>query len=208
MTWIERVAANILPLSKERRNVAEALREWVYTGDCYDLDAPIEDCQLCNHPNIRYQFVIFNQHMGETLLIGSECITRFRIPAVDDKGNILSDEATKVRVKQDRSRLITDAKRRRMMNTLVRLASVDGEFDIQSFIDYFDERNAFTPKQLSLLFWRLDKVKVAYSKADFKMVIRRKREKEQLLAMPDWKLKKLRPAMSSSQLEWCITNKG
>ena len=73
MNWLNRVEANILPYSLSD-NVKEALTEWYYTGDTYDLETPCEDCELCDHQDIRYQFVIRNENTGHELLIGSECI--------------------------------------------------------------------------------------------------------------------------------------
>lgn len=92
MSWAERAAANLLPLSKEKSDLANALREWRYTGDFHDLEAPIENCQLCDHPDIRYQFEIRNLLTGNTLLIGSECINRFGIAATDEEGRLARTE--------------------------------------------------------------------------------------------------------------------
>jgi hypothetical protein len=56
MSWAQNSAANLLPLSIERSRLAIALKEWLYTGDMYDLEEPVETCELCEHPDIRYQF--------------------------------------------------------------------------------------------------------------------------------------------------------
>jgi len=77
MSWASRSAENILPYSNEKRDLALALKEWLYTDDMLDLEAPIEDCQLCDHPDIRYQFSIQNKFNGHELLVGSECINSF-----------------------------------------------------------------------------------------------------------------------------------
>ncbi len=207
MTWIERVEENLCPLSVSS-NVAEALEEWFYTGDAFDLEKPVETCQLCNHPDIRYQFLIRNEHTEHELLIGSEFITKFGIAAVDKWGSRLDEEATHRQVRSDRNKLISDAKKRAVANVLVALAGQDDEFDIESFITYVRDRGAFTPKQLSLLIWRLDKYNIEYNKADFKLTARRDREKRQLLQMEDWRVKKLWPCMSSSQRQAYIDKNG
>ena len=89
MNWASRAAENILPLSREKMNLASALAEWLYTGDTYDLEKPIETCELCGHPDLRYQFRIENRHNGNELLVGSECINRFTIRATDSFGRVL-----------------------------------------------------------------------------------------------------------------------
>lgn len=207
MSWASRAAKNLLPLSRERRDLTRALREWRYTGEFHDLEEPVETCQLCDHPDIRYQFEIENEHTAESLLIGSECIHRFGIAAVDEDGRRLDAAETRKKVDKDRRKLIEEARKRRVIRALVELAHADeGEFDIASFVNYLQDRGAFTPSQLALLVWRLTVRKIAHRPGDFKMIIRRGREKEQLLAFEDWKVARLIPYMSESQLEFLRDN--
>lgn len=199
MSWASRAAANLLPVSREQHDLARALKEWRYTGEFFDLDTPSADCELCDHPDIRYQFQIRNLFTGEPLLIGSECINRFGITATDEEGRTLDAEGTRKKVASDRHKLIEDARRRRVIAALVALAHTDQEFDIRSFIDYLQDRGAFTPKQLSLLLWRLDRKGVPHEPKDFRLSIRRNREKSQLLALKDFELERMKPCLTSIQ---------
>lgn len=213
MNWMDQVKQNLLPLSRDRTNVQKALKEWLYTGITYDLDQPVETCALCGYNPIRYQFEIENQYTGNDLLIGSECINRFGISGIDEYGDVLDAEETRKKVGRDRQKLISDAKTRRMINTLVKLAAAeeasgDGtEFKIQNFIGYFHERGAFTPSQLNLLLWRLGKHRISYHPTDFKLTIKRDREKAQLLRMEEFKMKALWKCMSNSQQVWYAKHK-
>ena len=74
-SWVQRVRQNLLPLSLEKQDLTLALKEWYYAGTAYDLEAATEDCELCDHPNIRFQFEIYNQFTEQVLMVGSECIT-------------------------------------------------------------------------------------------------------------------------------------
>jgi hypothetical protein len=199
MSWSSRAAANLLPLSLKPHDLKAALREWRYTGEFIDLEAPVETCKLCDHPDIRYQFEIGNLHTGKLLLVGSECINRFGIAATDEEGRILDAAGTRKKLDKDRRTLIEEARKRRVIRTLVALANKDDEFNIASFIDYLQTRRAFTPKQLAVLQWRLAKFGVAHDLRDFKLTIRRDREKTQLLALEDWKLALLAPSFSDAQ---------
>src|ERR1043165_5380424 len=114
MSWASRVSENLLPLSKERDDLALALHEWRYAGNFNDLEAPEADCELCDHPEIRYQFEICNVHTGHTLLVGSECIHRFGIAATDEEGRTLDETETRKKVEKDRRKLIEDARKRRV----------------------------------------------------------------------------------------------
>jgi hypothetical protein len=199
MSCADRAAANLFPLSKEQISLAKALMEWRYTGNYHDLEAPSADCELCDHPNIRYQFEIGNLRTAETLLIGSECINRFGIAATDEEGRVLSAVDTRRKVGRDRRKLVENARSRAVMNSLVALAHVDKEFDIRSFIDYLQDRGAFTPKQLSLLLWRLNRSKISHHPKDFKLTIRRNREKRQLRELKDWERSRIEPCLSEPQ---------
>lgn len=206
MTWASRAAKNLLPLSREQNDLARALKEWRYTGEFYDLETPAADCELCDHPDIRYQFTIRNLFTAEPLLIGSECIHRFGIAATDEEGRTLDAAGTRKKVEKDRRKLIEDARQRRVMTALVALAHVDSDFEIESFVDYLQTRGAFTPKQLNIILWRLGKHRIDHAPRDFQLTIKRNREKEQLLELPDWQLQKLAPCLSASQRAFLLKN--
>lgn len=199
MSWEARAAANILPLSREQRTLGVALREWRYSGSFHDLEEPSEDCELCNHPDIRYQFEIRNLYTEHALLVGSECINRFGIVGTDEQGRALDAADTRRKLGRDRRQLIEDARRRSVVNSLVGLSYADHEFAIHSFIDYLQTHGAFTPRQLSTLLWRLEKHRIPHKSADFKLTIRRNRERAQLREMKDWELKRLWPCLSRTQ---------
>lgn len=207
MSWMERVKKNIFPVSKEKVNIRKALDEWTYEGNMFDVEVADETCELCDQPHIRYQFEIVNSQNDNSLFIGSECITRFKISVIDEAGKKLSYEDAKKKVSKDRSKLVTEAKEKSVLNTLVKLSSIDNEFNIEDFIKYFKERKAFTPKQLALLVWRLEKAKIDFNKSHFKLTIKRNREKEQLLTLDDWKLKGIFDCLSSSQKQFVLENK-
>jgi hypothetical protein len=40
MSWAKRSAENLLPLSNEKESLKNALREWIYSGEMYDLEEP------------------------------------------------------------------------------------------------------------------------------------------------------------------------
>lgn len=208
MDWMERVKSNILPVSENQRSVSEALKEWTYDGEMYDLETPHETCQLCDHPDIRFQFVITNQKNRNRLLIGSECVTKFGgIKVVDEYGNALPTPEAKRKVGRDRRKLISDAQTKSLINSLIELGRVDTEFKISSFETDYRERRSFTPKQLALLIWRFEKYKVPFNKSYFNINIRKAKDKKALLEMVDWKLRKMWPCLSTSQKTWVRENK-
>lgn len=199
MEWLERVKKNIFPLSLEQTNIRKAIDEWIYEGNMLDLEIAEESCEICDQPNIRYQFEIINKNNDNTLLVGSECITKFEIPVLDSSGVKLSSNDAKKKVNRDRNKLVTEAKEKHVINSLIKLKAIDETFNIDSLLEYYKERKAFTTKQLSMLIWRLDDAKIDYNKANFKVTIKRGREKDQLMNLEDWRLRKLWQCLSSSQ---------
>jgi len=207
MTWLQNSINNIFPLSKNGKDFQIALKEWLYTGEYWDNETACEICELCEHPDLRYQFKIINMHNANELLVGSECINKFEIVATDEYGNILSIAGSRKKITKDKYNLITLSKKKNLTNDLIKLARVENTFDINSFIDYVHDRGAFTPSQLITVLWRFDKNNISIQKSNFKMVIKRNREKEQLLTMKDWQIKKLWEVMTPSQKEWYKDNK-
>ena len=203
MSWAQRAADNLLPLSVERSDLGVALREWVYERNVVVLESPSEVCQLCDHPGIRYQFEIVNHETGHSLYIGSECIKRFAIGVRSDNGSIVTGEAASRSVDADRRRMEQEARDRSVLNSLVELAAVDDEFDLEDFIVYYQRRGVFTPNQVALLQWRFQRCGVSHEPACFKVSLRRHREQEQLRRMPPWKVKRLWPYLSAEQRSRC-----
>lgn len=204
--WLERVKRNLFPLSENQQDIHAALKEWAYFGDMNDLGEPLDDCELCDHPDIRYQFEIVNRINSNILLIGSECITRFGgIGVVDTDGSVLEGDDAQRKVRSDKRKLIVDAQTKGVLNALIELKSKDADFEIQSFIEYYQENGAFTPNQLFTLLWRLEKAGISFKRNHLKMKMRRDREKEQIIFMANnerWRLQKLLPCLSHSQKEF------
>lgn len=86
-----------------------------------------------------------------------------------------------------------------MVKALVALAHVDKAFNIHSFIDYLQKRDAFTPIQVSTLLWRLDRHAIDHNARDFKLTIKRRREKAQLEKQSEWQIQRLLPCLSPIQ---------
>ncbi|MHB0865768.1 MAG: hypothetical protein ACYC1Y_02615 [Minisyncoccota bacterium] len=203
MDWPSGVSDNLLPLSREQHNLNVALTEWEYRGNLYDTESPSEICQLCNHPEIRYQFEIVNKYTESSLLVGSECIKKFdNISVLDEDGIPLEKSFAKKKLDRDRRKLITSAQTKSLINSLIELGRKDQDFDISSFEQDYKERGFFTPRQLALLVWRLDKHKVPFKKSYFNTQIKRTKDKDALLGLKDFQKKNIWECLSDSQKEF------
>jgi hypothetical protein len=50
----------------------------------------------------------------------------------------------------------------------------------------------------------MDKFRVQYNPKDFKLTIRRNREKDQLVALKDWEFRRIEPCLSSVQRQYLV----
>lgn len=197
-SWAERASSVILPLSVAK-TLSAALTEWAYRGHFFDLDDIDGTCELCGQQDLRYHFEIENSGTNAVLLVGSECIKRFQIAGLDDQGRRLDADATGRLVDRHRRGLVEDARKQRVMTALIKLEQKRADFDAQDFIDFVDDKGAFTPKQVAFLFWRFVSYSIAYKPNDWKVRLRRDSDISQLQAMTPAAYKRVLPALTPIQ---------
>lgn len=195
----DRARTALLPLSREKKDLKRAITEWRPTGTVNADEECSDTCGLCGHKGLRYQFQIRNTQNGNELWVGSECIRKFGIRGRNEDERELTELDTSQLLSTNRRRLVNEIRDRCVIKSLVELSAHDDEFDIDNFVTYWKGRGAFTPNQLALLFWRFGKYGIECERSYFKVSIRRRREKMQLLQMLAWKLDTILPALSASQ---------
>ena len=197
--WLENSRKNLISFSEEKSDFNIALDEWEYWGFMTDLGVSIGKCDLCDFPKIRYKYQIVNKVNQNEMYVGSECINKFSIAVFDDCGTKLNSDEARKKLVDDKRKYIENANLHHVLNTLVLLKHEEKDFEIDDFIDYYNDRGAFTPNQLKVIVWRLNKYNIKHNPKSFKMIMRRNREKEQLDKMEDWQVKKIEPYLSARQ---------
>ena len=155
----------------------------------YDFNSENMIYMIINH-NIVYLFIIY--------YLSIKILHKFQL---------LNKSESRKRVKQDKRYLINESKKRDLIKELVQLAGIDKDLSIENFITYVQDRGAFTPNQMALLYWRFKKSNIAINSSLYKIVIKRNREKYQLLEMEDWKVKEIWSILTQSQKTWYSKNK-
>lgn len=196
--WGERAAVNLIPLSFAN-SIGPAIAEWFYTGNFLDLEATDGVCELCNQLDLRYHFEIRNHLTHSKILVGSECIKRFDLTGVDDNGNWIDATETGRLVDRHRRGLVEDARKRRVMAALLKLAQFAPEFDAMSFIEFVDDKGAFTPKQVSMVFWKLNTFAINYQPRDWRVRLRRNSDLGQLRNLNPAAFERVWAALSPDQ---------
>lgn len=96
--WLNSAKTNLFSASQEKKNFLVAKNEWYYDG-LHDNENAEFDCQLCGHPEIRYEYTIINKLNGNKLIVGSSCINKF-IDHVTEENEYLLDKNGKVITKK------------------------------------------------------------------------------------------------------------
>jgi hypothetical protein len=102
--YSEKCKKNLLEYSLEKGNYEIALNEWYFYNEVIDnnefLDVNIlkPSCELCEHEDLRWQFVIYNVNNNNQLKVGSSCIKQFNIALMEKNGNKIygRDRNTKI----------------------------------------------------------------------------------------------------------------
>ena len=70
--------------------IDNATKEWQATTNIIDNPERTARCQLCNAPKLRYECHIRNTHNNIELLVGSECVNKFKIDGyIDQKKQLI-----------------------------------------------------------------------------------------------------------------------
>lgn len=201
--WAEKVANNILPLSKETSNLKLALAEWVYSGECKDYHQAFEECQMCEHPRLRYHYRIENKLTGYELWVGSECIRKFDVAVPDEHGEPATAEEALDTLNTDKNRAREEARKERVRQILRKLWLVDKRYRgaVHGIAaQYLQPDGAMTPKQMVLVAQRLTANNIPHFPKDFKVSLGKKKLKDHVTAMDQASFSKyLYPYLSSEQ---------
>jgi hypothetical protein len=193
----ERVKETLFNYSNEQEDVNKARLEWRYFGQVEDNRETCEsaeeyhNCELCDHPNIRWSFLIRNIENDNELKVGSECILKFI--EVDVNGDIIHNPIEKKQIlKKHVRQKIATKKQQAVIHNLLELKNKCEDFPADSFIDRLDTKNGFTLKQIKYLLLLFNRHKINYNLQNYKLNFRKIREREQLDDLADWQYQQLK----------------
>ncbi len=128
--------------------------EWRVTGEEEDLGEPVADCELCDHPHIRYQNRIIHNDTNAELLIGSECIKNYGIAFEDEEVESMDAKEKSAYMRKRRKLGAT----RMVINKLQELSTLDEGTHYASIAmgaaSYYSEHGYLTPKLATCMAYR------------------------------------------------------
>jgi len=200
-TYPQRVSRTICQLS-EADKVREALKEWSFNGESEDHDEPVETCELCGKHGLRYRFQIENRLNHNMLWVGSKCILRFGIPVYDENGRLLDQRGARRKLND----LIWKKQNESCVKALGCIAACETDYRemLYDALNYYRLHEYLSLKYARVVFWRLEKYKIAHTPEFFKLRLRSQRDKDTLHAMPLRDVHMLWRALSPGQRRLAI----
>jgi hypothetical protein len=119
-----------------------------------------------------------------------------------DDGLPMDAKAAARRLRADQQALIKATRFRSALASLDALAQREPRLDLTHTIARFRHRNSFSPNEMAFVVWRFKVNRIAFQPNCFPVSLRGHRQRQQLLAMEDWKLSQILPCMTPSQIKW------
>jgi len=189
----EKCRKNLLYNSLEKDNYEIALNEWFFYHEIIDNNEFIEvntskpSCELCEHEDLRWQFIIYNTHNNNQLKVGSSCIKQFNIALLEKDGRKIygRDRNTKI------NKLINIAKinssNKITFQLLNDLCKINKNLEQNNmFIDCWTQlkvNGIIEPKLALFLINNFIENGINYSEIDIKIDVKKKKCKDQLIKM-------------------------
>lgn len=192
--YLQRVAENILPLSKSQK-LKKALREWHFTESIHDHGTPKEDCELCDQEKLRYHFEIENEETKKRIWVGSSCILKFKVRVLDDEGNELDEKGAKRKLNTLRNKMKYDY----CISALEELAAAESNSILSNALEYYHKNRYLTPRYAFVVFWRLQENDIDHSSSFFKVALKTNKQKDDLKEMETFKVHRFWGALTSDQ---------
>lgn len=205
--WIKKSTKNLLRLSEEKEDFNLALKEWTYTGNLIDHEAPTEQCELCEHDELRYHFEIKNA-LENVLWVGSKCIDKFDIAVFDRDGKEITTSKERY--------LIKLAQKKHQKTAIEKLTKTKpigkmGEYSKLELDEFCNSEYLINERPnariLNYLFIRFEQEGIFYEKRLFSIKIRSEYDKEKLLSLKQEQFERIKPALKSTQVKYYIENR-
>jgi len=208
--WLDNAKRNLLEKSNNLENFQKAKEEWYFDGnvidnnDEIDIDEERPSCELCEHEDLRWQFIIKNKVNENTLKVGSTCIKQFDIILIEKSGYISIGEERDKKIKKSISEKLKEAYFNNVLEALRNLWRKDKEnrYIIEEAAKQWKEKNAFSPSMLLFLLFRFDINKINYEKLKFKLMTRSEKHKSQMEDLNKQRYMKIREYLSEIQKKY------
>lgn len=212
----EKCSKNLLEKSIEKNNYEIALREWYFLNEVIDNNEHYHtdargvlsgqntrpSCELCEHEDLRWQFVIYNTHNKNSLKVGSSCIKQFDVALIDNNGNKIYGKERNTRI----NKLITlrriESSNKVTFKAMDDLCVINKEIEHNKlFMESWTQlkvNGTIEPKLALFLINNFIENNIDISNLDIKIDIKKKKSIEQLKRLSKTTYLLLRPYLSTA----------
>jgi hypothetical protein len=189
----EKCRINLLKNSLENEDYEIALKEWFFYHEVIDNNEYTGDtilkpsCELCEHEDLRWQFVIYNINNNNQLKVGSSCIKQFNITLMEKDGRKIYGKDRNIKINKLINLARINSSNKLTFMALNELCRVNKNLECNNmFIDCWSKlkvNGALEPKLAIFIFNKFIEKGIDYSKIDMKIDVKKKIYKEQLNKM-------------------------
>lgn len=209
--WLKNSMRNIFLLSEEKKDFKAAIKEWAFTGEIVDHEAPIETCKLCEHEAVRYHYEIENK-LQNSLWVGSSCIEKFDITIYDSDGNEVTKNKEAYLIEQAKKKHVNGVFDKLIHTKPIGKISRNGvefrkiELDEGCKNDFVKDGKV-NARILNYLFMRCDEENIFYEKRFFSLSLHSQENKDKLISLNLVQFERIKAALSTSQMKFYYKNK-
>lgn len=185
--YTEKCKKNLLKYSTEKENYEIAINEWYFNHEVIDNNISKPLCELCEHEDLRWQFVIFNVNNNNQLKVGSSCIKQFNIALLEKDGRKIygEDRNSKINKLLDLARI--NSSNKITFQLLNELCKINRNLEQNNmFIECWTQlkvNGTVEPKLALFLINNFIGNNIDYSKIDMKIDVKGKKCKDQISKM-------------------------
>jgi len=191
--YSDKCKKNLLENSIEKENYEIAINEWFFNYEIIDNNVYLEintskpSCELCEHEDLRWQFIIINANNNNQLKVGSSCIKQFNIALLEKDGKKIygKDRNSKLNKLINLTRINSSNKITFIL--LNELCKINRNIEKNNmFIESWTQlkvNGTIEPKYALFLINNFIENKIDYSKIDMKIDVKRKICKDQINKM-------------------------
>jgi hypothetical protein len=194
-------------ISVEKDDYKKAIKEWYFTDEVIDnnedgeIDEIRPSCELCEHEDLRWQFIIKNMNNNNYLKVGSTCIKQFDIVLIDKHGNKKYGDERDSNLERAINKKRAEAAFNNVLETLRTLWKKDKDTSWNKHIVICGKQwkcnGSLEPDKLAFIINRFNENSIKYKKLELKINLRKKIYKDQILEMERWKYLLIRPYIHS-----------
>jgi hypothetical protein len=191
--YSEKCRKNLLKNSMEKERYEVGLKEWYFNYEVIDNNETTEKngsrpkCELCEHEDLRWQFIIININNNNQMKVGSSCIKQFDIALQEKDGKKIYGKDRNSRINKLINLTRINSLNKITFQLLNELCKVNKKLEQNNmFIECWTQlkiNGAIEPKLALFLIRNLLEYKIDCSKMDMKIDVKRKICKEQINKM-------------------------